>query len=90
VYVFIGLLISPFLFTYTLLGDSIVGNRIFLRSMQTKNWRYALLDNGGRILQQNTWPQNSGLDVSTLLPGIYFLYLTEGKNTQRLRFIKLP
>jgi hypothetical protein len=67
-----------------------VGNRIFLRSMQTKNWRYALLDNGGRILQQNTWPQNSGLDVSTLLPGIYFLYLTEGKNTQRLRFIKLP
>jgi len=67
-----------------------VGNRIFLRSMQTKNWRYALLDNGGRILQQNAWPQNSGLDVSTLLPGIYFLYLTEGKNTQRLRFIKLP
>ncbi len=65
------------------------GDVLFIESQMSGYW-ISLRDPLGRLLsqeKQQNGPQNK-IDVSELNPGIYYLDISEGDNTVRLRFIK--
>ena len=66
-----------------------VGNLLYLENGQSRE-QLRVLDASGRVVVQHvaTFGNTEGIDVSRLVPGLYFLELSDGERRSFSRFVK--
>lgn len=62
---------------------------IQITGSQSTSFEYRMLDQTGKVvIPKNISPANRSIDIGPLSPGLYFLYISEGKNTTIKKIIK--
>lgn len=75
-----------------ILAPNPVDDRLLIRSVAAMEGEYRLMDQNGRILSGNRFsvPAAGSLEVQTasLVPGLYFIQVTNARQSATLRFLK--